>query len=1138
MATVAIVEDDAKTSRLLADLLADAGFAAGPICPDAEAARALLTAAQPDIVLMDIDLPGASGIECVRRLRPHLPRTQFVMLTVYDDAENIYEALAAGAVGYLLKRAVATELAPALRDVLAGGSPMTSSVARKVVHSFQPTRHGVAEIEQLSERERQVLQLLAQGRIYKEIAEQLGVSENTIRSYIRRIYEKLHVRSRMEAVAKLPRITDRTIATLLSFVLLAGVAATLHAQSAPAAPTATKPATAVPSEDLIEMSPFEVRDSIDNPWNATSTLLGNRTNQELVKVPVTVDVLTSEFMRDIGLFNMDDAGAFISGVTVLPRLESRNDNMRLTFRGLSGSANTSRNFFQWQVPSDTYNVERFDFGKGSNSLMFGDSTPGGQVTTTTKRARFTNSGESLLFYDSLNSYRAQLDVNRKISKQFAVRLNVVNRIDNAYVHGSFQTFRAGDLAFTYRPFPNTFISVEGERGQYIRRRADNTAQITNIAAPGRGLSTNNRWYVTSDGEVIHRPPAAGEPAVPTIDTTVASGQAMSLLEGQSVAVRMPNGEPRIYNGFSRSFNILGFGDYLDRPFNVVTAMIEQSIGKLSLQASYNQQFQHQDRNDNSFGGSSSPPVINVDSRGRPYVDMPGSPTPFKIFGDTFKAGRLAIAYPFEFGKWMKQYAVVTATNSKDYNVTRRFGWSNTAAPGLAANNGLLMRAYLDDPASLEAGGWNKFLFPNLPRSATFTPELVESYVNTGPFIDIRYTRNSTASLTGEYFGGRLISLIGVSRNSIARKIPVAAAYLTDARGRITFYGTPESDPAMFTYDPNFSLSASSLTSGLNYALFNRENLKANVYVNYLQSFNWQSQLTFTGRNLGPITGITREAGVKGDFFRGKFGYAVAVYRIERQNAAFAWSPDSLTLAQLEDLFNPNDVLPADPKFFDVENGLNNERRTVNSQEQSRGFEFTLTAQRLFGFQARATFSKTKVEATRDFSEFQALLGAAIARTATANAPGGNRALAESATLIAAAQDIVAANTNITVVTGRRSVPYTASAVLDYQFPRQIPLRLGLTAAWTPNYNITILNGTVYRGGAACPVGLYAMHDRQIFGQRVNFRLGANRAYDLMQGDSKYYKSGGNSFNTATGKPNYVYRYTDPMVTNLSVTVRF
>jgi DNA-binding NarL/FixJ family response regulator len=125
------------------------------------------------------------------------------MLTVYDDANNIFEALAAGAVGYLLKRAAPAELVPALREVLAGGSPMTSSVARQVVRSFQPARSGSAEIAQLSERERQVLQLLAQGKIYKEIADLLGVSQNTVHSYIRRVYEKLHVHSKMEAVAKL-----------------------------------------------------------------------------------------------------------------------------------------------------------------------------------------------------------------------------------------------------------------------------------------------------------------------------------------------------------------------------------------------------------------------------------------------------------------------------------------------------------------------------------------------------------------------------------------------------------------------------------------------------------------------------------------------------------------------------------------------------------------------------------------------------------------------------------------------------------------------------------------------------------------------------------------------------------------------
>jgi len=203
VATVALVEDDAKTRSLIAELLRQAGFACGPICADAETAQRILVEAQPDIVLMDIDLPGASGIECVRLLKPALARTRFVMLTVFDDPESIFEALAAGAIGYILKRSAAADLVAALRDVVAGGSPMTSSVARKVVLSFQRDRQDAQEIDRLSQRENQVLRLLAHGRTYKEIADTLGITSNTVSCYIRRIYEKLHVRSRMEAVAKL-----------------------------------------------------------------------------------------------------------------------------------------------------------------------------------------------------------------------------------------------------------------------------------------------------------------------------------------------------------------------------------------------------------------------------------------------------------------------------------------------------------------------------------------------------------------------------------------------------------------------------------------------------------------------------------------------------------------------------------------------------------------------------------------------------------------------------------------------------------------------------------------------------------------------------------------------------------------------
>ena len=158
---------------------------------------------KPSVALVDINLPGISGIECVRRLKPQLPGTQFVMLTVYEDVDHIYKALTAGASGYLLKRVPRAELLEALKDVHNGGSPMSSNIARKVVQSFQQMQSPAAETENLSPREREVLELLARGYLYKEIADALHISVPTVNTHIRRIYEKLHVRSRFQAVAKL-----------------------------------------------------------------------------------------------------------------------------------------------------------------------------------------------------------------------------------------------------------------------------------------------------------------------------------------------------------------------------------------------------------------------------------------------------------------------------------------------------------------------------------------------------------------------------------------------------------------------------------------------------------------------------------------------------------------------------------------------------------------------------------------------------------------------------------------------------------------------------------------------------------------------------------------------------------------------
>jgi DNA-binding NarL/FixJ family response regulator len=202
---VSIVEDDAETRKIFASWINSAsGFRLAGDWGDAEKALSALPTKKPNVVLMDINLPGMSGVEAVKRLKPLLPDTQFVMLTVYEDTDHIYNALAAGASGYLLKQTPRAELLGAVEDVHKGGSPMTSNIARKVVQSFKQAPSATAET--LSPREQEVLELLARGYLYKEIAEQLNISGPTVNTYIRRMYEKLQVRSRAQAVAKFARL--------------------------------------------------------------------------------------------------------------------------------------------------------------------------------------------------------------------------------------------------------------------------------------------------------------------------------------------------------------------------------------------------------------------------------------------------------------------------------------------------------------------------------------------------------------------------------------------------------------------------------------------------------------------------------------------------------------------------------------------------------------------------------------------------------------------------------------------------------------------------------------------------------------------------------------------------------------------
>jgi len=201
--TLAIVEDlDEVREGLKHFISLSPEFKVLDTYKTAEEAAFEIPKQKPEIVIMDISLPGMNGIECIRAIKNKVPGTQFMMFTVYENDEKVFEALKAGATGYLLKNTGMVQMIEALKELYNGGSPMSANIARKLVKVFHEQEKNTAAVEILSQRENEILQLLARGLLYKEIAEQLHISTNTVRQHIHKIYEKLHVQNRTEAINK------------------------------------------------------------------------------------------------------------------------------------------------------------------------------------------------------------------------------------------------------------------------------------------------------------------------------------------------------------------------------------------------------------------------------------------------------------------------------------------------------------------------------------------------------------------------------------------------------------------------------------------------------------------------------------------------------------------------------------------------------------------------------------------------------------------------------------------------------------------------------------------------------------------------------------------------------------------------
>lgn len=902
-------------------------------------------------------------------------------------------------------------------------------------------------------------------------------------------------------------------------------------------------------EDTVVLNPFVISAEQDDGWVASNTLVGSRTNQELVNLPLSVDAITSEFMKDLNTTTLEDAAIWVAGVNTVSLDESRNNEDRVIYRGQSvgdGNAGQSaRNFFLWYSPTDNYNIERIDFNKGSNSLMFGDASPGGQATTYTKVPVLRNFASITAQYSSYDSYRVQIDVNRKLTDKLALRLNAIDREQKSYINFASTKLRAADLALAYRPFAKTIVRFEVEHGKYNRNRGENTITIQDLSAPGDGFAAiSGRAYYTSDGHIILRTPNTGTIVSPAAaDRLAAAGNQLSLLEGQSqvVTMRVPNaaGTAAVttnrtlpFEGFDRSFNVLGTFDFQETPFTNVTAWISHSIGKLDLELAYNQQNQTQIRQDAPFST-----IVKVDGDGRPYVEA--DTVQPKDLGDRTKTARLTATYPFEFGSWMRQYVVATYTLQEDFYHIFRQTLANLAVmdsgPAVPLiNNRIALRAYLDSPDIYTRSFWERLRPENLPMTATFRPGYMTTTDTNNPFWAVRYQRTHSISSSGEYWGGRVHTLVGVRHDEFKRKRTVRWA--TDAYGNAIDPGGPHDAPeGTFDYDKQFDLKNTSLNGGLVVKIVNG----LNAYGQYSESYRWQGAQDFTGKMLGPVLGVTKEVGLKGNGFRGNLFYTFAAYETDRENAQFLWAPDLLTQAALEDLINPNDLQPGQAGYVAVPTGIRNERRTVTSSEHSKGVEATLQLKRIHGVQARLTFSHNQITAARDFGAFKEYYDRALERTTAALAAGGDLSMAEDATALANMKTILDSNLNVPTITGLRSRPYNLNWLLDYEFPKQRrsnDTRIGISGQWGSEYNIAYLNGQNYKGDAAHPVGAYLIHKRKVFNQNTTFRLGANNLIDLENGDSKWRHTGVIFLNGNV--PTYRYRYVSPTSWDFTVTVDF
>jgi outer membrane receptor protein involved in Fe transport len=925
----------------------------------------------------------------------------------------------------------------------------------------------------------------------------------------------------------IPRCHRGCVALFISAAVIAASPSLVHGQAAPA-PVAKPAATTKPgsSDEIVTLSPFILSTERDTGWSANDTLTATRTKQALKDVPVNIDAITQDFMEDLGLFTTDEVANFVANAFAPPTMENDSQSGAIAFRGLSGSTAT-RNYFRWYVPSDTYNVERIDFGKGSNSLIFGDVEPGGQASVFTKRAQMKNFGEVFAYYNHYGAYRFQFDFNRKITDGLAIRFNAVKRQERTYQDASTFGLEGQTLTTTWRPLRNTMVRVEYERGDFANVRGFGGIAIRERSGRSRSFTTD-RLYYTSDGEYIVRAnlPAADRSNGP-------DGGSPSLIEGGYFDVLMRNAAGTVvgtkrFNGYPKHYNIRGSFDRQARPFSTYSATIEQRVGPVGFEVSYNHQKQTAKRTDNFFSNT-----ISVEVNGRPYIE---TELDEKNFGNEVDQFRGTAVYLFDKWKWTQQLLVASADYREDFVKNYRFNHYNVkrvetgAATTFNTNTDRIrLRLYLDDPRFYSRALFDSMKLGALPETADVHILKLASFPSGTSSTDGTEWRQASAvsfSSSGRYFNGRLLTLLGV-RHDWNRTYEYNGVRTF---GRYNEEVPPpkrkDALPGEYVENKQLHLENTSLSAGVTVRL----TPGLNFYGTYCESFRFQGLRTFDRERFGPITGVTKEVGLKGDFWKERASVTLGVFDIDRQNVALSWNGVTgidFTSAEIEDLMNPNNVRPGDPGYKYAEEGTASAARNYRSTENSTGADVTLILKPTDGLRLRFTLARTKVLGQPDLSSFRGYYEAAVAR--------GN----ENAALLNEAKNLLDTLDIDTKPSGARASPWSASWAAQYSFSRDSHkalrgVAMGINGSWRDDYLLGINSGQELVGGATHLTHAYVTRTQKIWKQTVILRAEVKNITDLENG--KLRKTG---FTTlSTGENVYRYSYVVPTEYNVSMRVKF